>query len=108
MVAYLGHLITQDDVKPNPSKVECILNFPEPQIQKNIKSFLDLGGCYRWFIPNFGKISKLLTKLFQKIYCSECVIAYNKLKKILTSILVYSNCEEPLLLKTIASGTSTK
>lgn len=109
-VAYLGHLITQDGVKPNPSKVDCILNFPVPKKSKDIQSFLGLAGYYRRFIPNFAKISKPLTKLLKKdtpfLFDSECNSSFDELKKALVSnpILIYPNFQEPFLLTTDASA----
>lgn len=109
-VAYLGHLITQEGVKPNPSKVECILNFPQPRNAKDIKSFLGLAGYYRRFIPNFAKTSKPLTKLLQKDitfnFDSECVKSFNELKQALTTtpVLIYPNFDEQFLLTTDASA----
>lgn len=58
VVEYLGHLITQEVVKTNPAKVECIQNFPQSKNPKAIRSFLGLAGYYRLFIPNFTKTSK--------------------------------------------------
>ena len=101
-VAYLGHLITKDGVKPNPAKVEAILNFPQPKNQKEIKSFLGLAGYYRRFIPNFSKISKPLTKLLQKDvpfnFTNDCQNSFSDLKQTLTTspILIYPNFDEPL------------
>lgn len=109
-VAYLGHLITQDGVKPNPSKIDCIRNFPEPKTQKEIKSFLGLAGYYRRFISNFAKISKPLTKLLQKDipfnFDSNCKNSFEELKTALTStpILIYPNFDETFLLTTDASA----
>ena len=109
-VAYLGHLVTENGVKPNPSKIECIQEFPEPKSPKDIKSFLGLAGYYRRFIPNFAKISKPLTKLLQKdvafLFDSECRNSFKELKQALISdpILTYPNFEEPFLLTTDASG----
>lgn len=109
-VAYLGHLITKDGVKPNPQKIDCILNFPQPQNQKDIKSFLGLAGYYRRFIPNFAKITKPLTKLLQKDqpfnFDSDCIKSLEELKKALTStpILIYPNFDEPFVLTTDASA----
>lgn len=109
-VAYLGHLVTKDGVKPNPSKVDCIRHFPEPKNQKDIKSFLGLAGYYRRFIPNFAKISKPLTKLLQKDvefnFNSECKISFGELKNALISdpILIYPDFEEHFLLTTDASA----
>ena len=36
-VCYLGHVITQEGVKPDPKKVEAIQKFPQPKNAKNIK-----------------------------------------------------------------------
>lgn len=38
-VAYLGHLITKDGVKPNPSKFEVVEHFPQPKTIKIINHF---------------------------------------------------------------------
>lgn len=109
-VAYLGHLITKDGVKPNPTKVDAILNFPQPKDQKDIKSFLGLAGYYRRFIPNFSKISKPLTKLLQKDipfnFDYDCTSSFENLKKALTTtpILIYPNFDEPFVLTTDASA----
>ena len=109
-VAYLGHLITQDGVKPNPAKVECIIKFPEPKSSREIQSFLGLAGYYRRFIPNFAKISKPLTRLLKKdntfLFDSECKSSFKDLKEALVSnpILIYPNFEEPFLLTTDASA----
>lgn len=62
-VAYLEHLVTQDDVKPNPVKVDSIQNFTEPKNPKYIKSFLGLVDYNCRIISNFAKISKPLTRL---------------------------------------------
>lgn len=65
-VQYLGHVISDKDVKPEPKKVECVTRFPTPNCPKDIKSFLGLVGYYRRFIPNFFHLSKPLTSLLKK------------------------------------------
>ncbi|CAK1603215.1 unnamed protein product [Parnassius mnemosyne] len=65
-VAYLGHQITKDGVKPNPEKVKAVTQFPTPKSPKDIKSFLGLVSYYRRFIANFSKIAKPLTQLLKK------------------------------------------
>lgn len=58
-VMYLGHLITQDGVKPDPEKIVAVKNFPIPESPKEIKSFLGLAGYYRRFIENFSQLTNL-------------------------------------------------
>lgn len=64
-IAYLGHIITQDGVKPDPRKVKAITEFPTPTNEKQIKQFLGLCGYYRKFIKNFSAIAKPLTQLLK-------------------------------------------
>ena len=65
-VAYLGHIITPQGIKPNPEKIKAIQNFPVPSTQKQLKSFLGLLGYYRKFIRNFAKTTKVLTSCLKK------------------------------------------
>ena len=67
-VGYLGHVITEDGVKPNPEKIKAVQNFPIPKCPKDIKSFLGLVSYYRRFMPEFSKTSKSLTSLLKKRY----------------------------------------
>lgn len=92
-VMYLGHLITDEGVKPDANKVKAVREFPVPKSPKDIKSFLGLAGYYRRFIPNFSNITKPLTKLLKKDICFAWTSlqqdAFEKLKDVL--------CSEPLL-----------
>lgn len=60
-VEFLGHVVTTDGVRPNPNKVEAILNWPLPKTPKELKSFLGTVSYYRRFIPKFANIAKPLT-----------------------------------------------
>jgi len=64
-VIYLGHN-TKNGIRPDPSKLHAVENFPAPKKVKDVQSFLELAGYYRKFIENFSKIAKLLTKLTKK------------------------------------------
>lgn len=65
-VAYLGHVVTPDGVKPNPDKIIAIKKYPLPSTTKQIKGFLGLLGYYRRFIKNFAKVTKPLTRCLKK------------------------------------------
>lgn len=108
-VMYLGHLITDEGVKPDPKKIEAITNYPQLQNVKDVRAFLGLSGYYRRFIPDFSKITKPLTNLlksensFKWTYLEQT--AFNTLKRLLTSepILKFPDFEQPFLLATDAS-----
>jgi hypothetical protein len=65
-VTYLGHIITENGVKPDPNKIIAVKKFPTPRNAKNIKQFLGLAGYYRRFISDFSKTAKPLTDLLKK------------------------------------------
>lgn len=65
-IAYLGHVVTAEGVKPNPDKIQAILKYPIPSTVREIKSFLGLLSYYRKFIKNFAKITKPMTMCLKK------------------------------------------
>ena len=109
-VSHLGHITSEDRVKPDPKKIEAVSKFPRPKKAKNIKQFLGLAGYYRRFIPNFSKIAKSLTQLLKKDITFKWLKnqenAFNNLKTALTTkpILQYPDFSKSFNLMTNASG----
>lgn len=109
-VAYLGHIISNQGVSPDPEKTKAITKFPIPKNQKDIKSFLGLIGYYRKFIENFSKLTKPLTKLLKKDipfnWTEEQQQTFDKLRNILISptILKYPDFTKEFVLTTDASN----
>ena len=62
-VCYLGHIISEYGIKPDPKKVEAVGKFPTPKHVKNIREFLGRSGYYRRFIKNYAKVTKPLNIL---------------------------------------------
>ncbi|XP_011689307.1 PREDICTED: uncharacterized protein LOC105450900 [Wasmannia auropunctata] len=65
-VIYLGHVITDRGISPDPSKLEAVTKFPIPKTVRDVQSFIGLAGYYRRFIEEFSRIAKPLTKLTKK------------------------------------------
>lgn len=109
-VNYLGHVITDQGVKPNPQKIQCVLNFPVPKNEKEVKSFLGLSGYYRRFVPGYGRIAKPLTTLLKKDnpfqWTDLCQASFDELKAILTTepLLQYPDFSRPFNLTCDASN----
>lgn len=106
---FLGHIVTENGIKPNPNKIEKILSWPLPKTAKQIKGFLGLLGYYRKFIKDFAKLTKPLTRCLKKdakiIHNEEFKNCFNDCKQLLTSdpILRYPNFEKSFILETDAS-----
>lgn len=109
-VTYLGHIISEDGVRPNPQKIQAVKEFPIPKTPKNIKQFLGLAGYYRRFIPNFSKTAKPLTDLLKKdvefLWGKEQTIAFETLRDVLCTqpILQYLDFTRPFIVTTDASN----
>lgn len=109
-VAFLGHIVTADGVKPNPEKIDVIKNWPIPNTEKDLRGFLGVLGYYRKFIRDFARIAKPLTNALRKgegiRHSPEFVKSFESCKAILTSstILQYPDFEKPFILTTDASN----
>ncbi|GKA29327.1 putative reverse transcriptase domain-containing protein [Tanacetum coccineum] len=65
-VHFLGHVVNQNGIHVDPSKIEAVKNWKTPMTPSEIRLFLGLADYYRRFIANFSKIAKPLTSLTQK------------------------------------------
>ena len=62
----LGHNIVDQTVRPQEDKVQAVRDAPRPTTKRQMKSFLELAGFYRRFIPNFSSIASPLTDLTKR------------------------------------------
>ncbi|KAL5583538.1 hypothetical protein UlMin_015980 [Ulmus minor] len=110
-VKFLGHVISQEGISVDPSKIKAVLQWEQPRNVSEIRSFLGLAGYYRRFVENFSRIFVPLTQLTKKevkfIWDDQCEATFQELKKRLTSapIVTIPNSKEPYTVYTDASGT---
>ena len=83
-IEYLGHVVSRDGIRPDPSKINAVEELPIPRCPKGIRSFLGLANYYRRFIKNFAAIASPFNKLTRQhvhfLWDSECDIAFSTLK----------------------------
>ena len=59
----MGHILAEDGIYIDPSKVQEVLDWKAPTLVHEVWSFLGLAGYYRRFILDFSKIAKPMTRL---------------------------------------------
>ena len=62
-VEYLGFLLTNKGVKPQPKKIEAMKRIKPPKNTKQLKSFLGMVNFYRDLWPKRSEVLAPLTKL---------------------------------------------
>jgi len=111
-VIYLGHLITANGIKTDPSKHKHILEYPIPKNADEVRRFVAFCNYYRRFIKNFAEIAKPLNNLLKKNttfdWTTDCNHSFENLKNKLINppILKYPNFDEKFILTTDASNNA--
>ena len=109
-VEFLGHIVSENGIEPDESKVEKIKTFPIPRNVSEVRSWISLCGYYRKFVPGFAAIAHPLTQLTKKDakfeWSIDCQTAFEELKNrlITAPILAYPDFSLPFLIFTDASN----
>lgn len=60
---YLEHSISGNGVSVDASKIQAIIDWPQPTYIKSLQGFLGLTSYYRKFVHHYRLIAKLLTTM---------------------------------------------
>ena len=109
-VRYLGNIFSARGMRPDPSKVEAVQNWPCPRDVSSLRQFLGLASYYGKFMAKFSELASplhhLLEKDVQYIWTRDCQSAFEQLKHALSSspVLGYPSLDKEFVLFTDASG----
>ena len=88
-VTFLGHIISQNGIYPDPDKTLKVTQWPTLRSAKEFQQFLGLANYYRKFVKDFAAVAKPLHKLTEKgvpfLRTDQCQGCFNSLKSLLTS-----------------------
>ena len=50
-ITFLGHVVNAEGIRPMPTRVTAIKEFPRPTTIKELQAFLGVINFYHWFVP---------------------------------------------------------
>lgn len=110
---YLGYLLTPNGLKPNPDRIEAIINYERPTSVRALRRYLGMANYYRRFIHHFSEITASLTNLLKKkpksiIWNQDAEQAFVHIKECLVSapILCNPDFSRPFQIQSDASDTA--
>ena len=108
-VKYIGDIVTADGFKPDPEKINTIIDMLEPHNRQNLQSLLGMVYYLSQYIPNMSQITAPLRALLKKntqwVLYDEHRSAIDKLKQALTNSSVQNsfNPDKSITIQTNAS-----
>ena len=110
VLLYLGHILTSEGIKPDPSKVSAVVNMPVPQCKEDLQRFLGMITYLCKSLPQYSEVTAPLCELLKKEvhwhFEKPQLEAINKLKDMTTNspVLQFYDPSKPTRLTTDASG----
>ena len=96
-IKFLGHIIDQEGVQPDPEKVSAINLIEPPKDVKGVRRFLGMANLLAKFLPNLSEIVSPLRKLLCKNVLWHCgnsqQRSFETIKKNLTTIPTLALCD---------------
>jgi hypothetical protein len=105
----LGHIVSAEGVRIDPSRVEAIQTLPLPRSRKEVQSFLGKINFLRRFVSNFAEMVKLITTMLRKGHEVKWVVEsrnyFEQIKKALTEapVLISPDYSKDFLIFSFAS-----
>lgn len=108
-VAYMGHVITDKGLRPDPAKVRAIIDMPAPQNKEGVRRFLGLVQYLAKFLPNLSQVDAPLRSLLKSdvlfTWESEQEKSFQELKRLCSTspILAFFDVSKPVEIECDAS-----
>ena len=107
---FFGNILTDNGIKPDPTKVESIKNWPIPKTVKDLQSFLGAVNFLGKFIQGLSSLRSSLQGLIKKdaeyIWTGTHTNAFNNIKEAICqeTLLAYYDKDRPVFIEVDASG----
>ncbi|XP_062709595.1 uncharacterized protein K02A2.6-like [Aedes albopictus] len=109
-IKYLGHIVDENGLRPDPEKTAAISSMPRPTDVSTLRSFLGAVNFYGKFIREMHQLRRPLDQLLKKdakfVWSAECQQAFTDIKRILQSDLLLTHYDPSLEI--IVAGDASK
>lgn len=63
---YLGHIVGQDGIKPDPKKIQAVVDWPQLTTVREVQQFLGLTNFFKRYVQGYSVLTAPLTDLTRK------------------------------------------
>ena len=110
-ISYLGHLVSEEGIRPDPEGIEKVKSWPTPQCVKHVQQFLGLANYFRKFIQGYSKLATPLTDLTKKEvpwkWTLKCQDTFEHIKECLTTAPLLKMPDPSKPFEVIADASQT-
>jgi len=106
-IKFLGYLIEDGTIKPDPARVEPVKTFSRPSSAIGLQRFLGMACYYSRYIENFSSLSKILYDKLKNfsVWTDKEIENFKKIKELIANAILHLPKEdEKLCLRTDASN----
>ena len=113
-IEYLRVIVSEGTVEMDLIKVSRVSEWPEPQNKREVQSFVEFVNFYQWFIKDFSHHVHALFDLTKKDvrwqWGESEQASFNKLKELITSVLVlvFPDDSLPYRIEADSSNAATR
>ncbi|XP_055633565.1 uncharacterized protein K02A2.6-like [Toxorhynchites rutilus septentrionalis] len=110
-IGYLGHIVDQNGIRPDPEKLQAIASIPAPTNVSELRSYLGAINFYGRFVRNIHELRHPLDKLLKKDakwkWDPDCQKSFERFKQVLQSDMLLTHYDPKLPIIVAADASST-
>lgn len=112
-ISYLGYTLSEHGLAIDATKIQPILDYPNPKSLKDVRRFIGMVSFYKQFIDRYSDLTAPITDLLKKgkgkmSWTKEAEDSFLKIKSVLTSpnVLANPNFNIPFIIESDASDVA--